>query len=965
MPLPTFIARTLNGADLADPSGLAVDSGANRLVVARPIANELVWTGLAGAPAFSVIGFFGNNAMAEGFSAPIAVVVQAGGHLIVLDSGNAELDRYQYSAANGTYTYDSAFLGGSRSTFDGSALSQATALTLSGALLYILDAGSARILRLDLSTNVAATVVSNATWSQPSGIAVDANANIFVADTFNHRVLKYVPAVAAPQIIGGQGTATGKFRNPRGLAVDAAGNLFVADSGNQRVQVFDSNAAFIAEIGSASTFGSIRGLAFDNAGNLYVSDASQQSVYVFGTVAAGPILSLDTTLRDFGSVGVGYALDREITVSNNGSAILNITGATVDNSAFAPGPTPLQVPVGGSAPFIARFFPTTAGFQSGVLALTSDSTTGANAGVVLRGTGIMPALVDACLVVDRSGSMIQSAGTQPKMNALKTASKLFVDLARADQGDRIGVVDFDDVATLDMALTPVTDSGPNSRAAARSAIDALQPRGATSIGGGMEQARGSFAAAGSARKAMLVVTDGMENTGPFVKGGQPTDPHIDLNQYAGITIYTVGLGLGSEVDLGVLASLASTFRGSFYLTENRWLTLPKFFIEIFSDTIDEFVTLDPEFELDGPNPWETDIDLGTPDHIVTIAVYWQNPAVALRLELVAPNGRVLTAASPTVDPRIRFVSAPGYSFFRFPLPLSAALGRAWAGRWRVRASAPLPVGQRMAFGLSAIVASSLGIECGLIANGDATGQAPSVEVRVTERGQLIRPDAISVRVDAPVYSRGDLLASVHPPRKQKVPPDYGDAAIRDQLAWAVAHDKRFGERRTREIDPIIVKSPSGPVIRAQLPVAAMEGVYHYRVIIHCQRGGLSLRRECAHSFIALAYPDGGRTETHAKKTDKTNEFEVRFVPRDGLGNLLGPGLASQMKATVTKASAGPVRDAGDGSYVLALSIPEGGEAKVTLTIRLRDITLRWKWPELFGEHRPDTKRARPKAEPAG
>ncbi|HMO46504.1 MAG TPA: VWA domain-containing protein [Rubrivivax sp.] len=971
MPLPTFITRTLSGAQLANPAGIAVDSAANRLIVARPIASELASTSLAGAAAFSSIGFFGNNSAAEGFSAPISVVVQAGGHLIVLDSGNGELDRYQFSAANGTYAYDAAFLGNNRSTFDGAPLSQATAITLNGSLLYILDAGSARVVRLDLGTGVATTIVSNATWSQPSGIAADANGNVFVADTFNHRILKFPAGMGAAQVIGGQGTANGRFRSPRGLAFDATGNLFVADSGNQRVQVLEANGAYLAKIGSAITFGSIRGLAFDNAGNLYVSDGSQQSVYVFSAVGAGPILRLDVTLRDFGSVGVGYALDRDITVHNDGTAVLNVTGAAVDNAAFALGPTPLQVPVGGSSAFVARFAPTAAGFQSGVLTLTSDSVSGAATGVVLRGTGITPPLVDACLVLDRSGSMWQSAGAQPKMSVLKTASKLFVDLARAAQGDRIGVVDFDDVATLDMALTPVTDSAPSSRVAARNAIDALGPRGATSIGGGMEQARAAFAAAtaGTGRKVMVVVTDGMENTAPFVKGGAPTDPHIDLNQYAGITIYTVALGLGSEVDLGVLASLASTFRGSFYLTEDRWLTLPKFFIEIFGDTIDEFTTLDPEFELQGPVPWEADIDLGTPDHLLTVAVYWQNPAIPVRLEIVTPNGVVLSAASTVVDPRIRFVLAAGYSFFRFPLPLAAPLGRAWTGRWRVRVSAPLAAGQRLAFGVSAIVASSLGIECSLVRSGDATGQAPAIEARLAERGRLVRPDAVSVLLEAPVHSRGNLLASLRPAAKQNASPDYADASIRDRLAWAVAHDKRFTERRTHEIDAIVVKSADGPVIHAQFPVTAVEGAYHYRVIARCQRGALSLRRECAHSFIALAYPDGDHTETKvtpAEKKDKTLDYGVRITPRDALGNLLGPGLASQFKAEAGHARAGALKDAGDGSYTVTLRLSRGDEARVTLSITLRGTTLRWTLPDLIGERKPPRRKpAPPRVDPDG
>ena len=196
---------------------------------------------------------------------------------------------------------------------------------------------------------------------------------------------------------------------------------------------------------------------------------------------------------------------------------------------------------------------------------------------------------------------------------------------------------------------------------------------------------------------IVVVTDGMENALPYVRIGQPAQ-RIDLTQYAGMTIYTVGLGLGAEVDLGVLTSLATTFEGSFYLTEDRWLTLSKFFVEIFGDTLEEFVTLDPEFELTGPQPFEVDLDLGTVDFGVTFVAYSSDPAVDVELTIVAPGGAVLDAASVAGYPEIRHGSARGYTFYRFALP-SAARIRCRVGRAveKLIARANLPAGQKLAF----------------------------------------------------------------------------------------------------------------------------------------------------------------------------------------------------------------------------------------------------------------------------
>ena len=154
----------------------------------------------AATPAFTAVGMFGTSATAEGLAAPTALAADSSGNLIVLDTGNGELDRDLYSAA--AYTYDGTFLGGARSTFAGSALSTPTDLALSGSDLFVLDAGNNRVVKLDLTTGTATVPVTDLSWSGASGIAVDGSGVLFVADTQNHRVLRYAPG-AAKQVIGG------------------------------------------------------------------------------------------------------------------------------------------------------------------------------------------------------------------------------------------------------------------------------------------------------------------------------------------------------------------------------------------------------------------------------------------------------------------------------------------------------------------------------------------------------------------------------------------------------------------------------------------------------------------------------------------------------------------------------------------------------------------------------------------
>ena len=290
--------------------------------------------------------------------------------------------------------------------------------------------------------------------------------------------------------------------------------------------------------------------------------------------------------------------------------------------------------------------------------------------------------VAAMLCLDQSGSMGWLAGidaTTKRIDVLHQAATNFVQLAQDPNraGDGVGMVSFDHNSHPGVGVTRNLGTGFDL-APVVTAIQALAPAGATSIGNGLQLARNTLnPVTGYDQQALIVFTDGLENTSLYI---------ADVAGTINNRTFAIGLGTAQQVSIGALTALTNGTGGYVLLSGmlspsvDDYFRLTKYFLQILAGVTNTSIVTDPAGYIAPGMTVRIPFVLNETDIDSTVILLTDLPSRIVRFRVETPAGDLMDPGQAAAL-GATFAVGADMSYYRFTLPLPLGGQPAQDGTW--------------------------------------------------------------------------------------------------------------------------------------------------------------------------------------------------------------------------------------------------------------------------------------------
>src|SRR6202046_4336238 len=196
-------------------------------------------------------------------------------------------------------------------TGPGGSLYHPVGVSAAGGTVYVSDTGANLVATTADrgTTRPPASPPAPSSLDPPQNVAVNAAGDVFIADTYNNRVVKVTPQGQVTTVAGdgaagysgdGRLAAFAELNEPTGVAVDAKGDLYIADSANNVIRRVDAKTGIITTVAgdvaadkaddglggfsgdngpaTRAQLNDPQGIAIDGAGDLFIADTFNNAI---------------------------------------------------------------------------------------------------------------------------------------------------------------------------------------------------------------------------------------------------------------------------------------------------------------------------------------------------------------------------------------------------------------------------------------------------------------------------------------------------------------------------------------------------------------------------------------------------------------------------------------------------------------------------------------------------------------